>query len=198
MTSATSSRPSTANIGDPVEAAVRANLIRADGHQLSPLIIGIDPGISGALALIDPATMRVWRIADMPTAEANGKRSVSAGLLALTITEWASLASATGRRLLAIVEEVGAMPGQGVTSMFSFGRSFGVILGVLAGCGVALELVRPAAWKKAARISKDKGSARKAAQERFPESAGMFARVKDDGRAEAALLAMWRAEKGSK
>ena len=71
-----------------------------------------------------------------------------------------------------------------------------VILGVLAGNGVAIELVRPAVWKKAARISKDKGSARKAAQERFPDSAGLFARAKDDGRAEAALLARWRAEGG--
>ena len=71
-----------------------------------------------------------------------------------------------------------------------------VILGVLAGNGVATELVRPAVWKKAARIGKDKGSARKAAQERFPDAADLFARVKDDGRAEAALLARWRAESG--
>lgn len=174
-----------------------ANMVRSNAHQLGPLIVGVDPGISGALVLIDPATMRVWKWADMPTAESNGKRSVSATMLALTIAEWSSLASATGRRLEAIVEEVGAMPGQGVTSMFSFGRSFGVILGVLAGTGVSIQTVRPAVWKKAARISKDKGSARKAAQERFPDSADLFARVKDDGRAEAALLARWRAEKGN-
>ena len=175
---------------------MRANLIRCDAHKLDALVIGVDPGISGALVLIDPATMLVWKWADMPIAESNGKRSVSAAMLALTIAEWRSLAEKTGRRLLAIVEEVGAMPGQGVTSMFSFGRSFGVILGVLAGNGVSTELARPAVWKKGAGISKDKGSARKAAQERFPASAAMFARVKDDGRAEAALLARWRAEKG--
>ena len=182
---------------DPIEVAMLANMVRSNAHQLGPLIIGVDPGISGALVLLDPATMRVWKWSDMPTAESNGKRTVSATLLALTIAEWASLASATGRRLLAIVEEVGAMPGQGVTSMFSFGRSFGVILGVLAGTGVAIELVRPAIWKKGAGIGKDKGSARKAAQERFPDAADLFARVKDDGRAEAALLARWRAEKGN-
>ena len=77
------------------------------------------------------------------------------------------------------------------------GLAIGVILGVLAGTGVAIELVRPAIWKKGAGIGKDKGSARKAAQERFPDAADLFARVKDDGRAEAALLARWRAEKGN-
>ena len=182
---------------DPIEVAMLANMVRSNGHQLGPLIIGVDPGISGALVLLDPATMRVWKWADMPTAESNGKRSVSASLLTLRISEWSSLASATGRRLLAIVEEVGAMPGQGVTSMFSFGRSYGVILGVLAGYGIATELVRPAVWKKGAGIGKDKGSARKAAQERFPDAADLFARAKDDGRADAALLARWRAEKGN-
>ena len=198
MTSATSSKPSTASIGDPVEAAVRANLIRADGHQLDPLIIGVDPGISGALVLLDPATMRIWKWSDMPVIDAGGKRSVSASMLAITIAEWRSLAEACGRRLLAIVEEVGAMPGQGVTSMFNFGRSYGLVIGVLAANSVPTEFARPAVWKRGAGISKDKGRARKTAQERFPVAASVFVRVKDDGRAEAALLAMWRAEKGNK
>lgn len=182
--------------GDPVAVAMMANLVRSNAHQLDPLIIGVDPGISGALVMLDPATMRIWKWTDMPVIEAGGKRTVSATMLALTIAEWASLASATGRRLQAIVEEVGAMPGQGVTSMFSFGRSFGTLIGVLAGTGVATEFARPAAWKKGAGLTKDKGAARKAAQERFPDAAGVFAQVKDDGRAEAALLARWRAERG--
>ena len=95
---------------DPIEVAMLANMVRSNGHQLGPLIIGVDPGISGALVLLDPATMRVWKWADMPTAESNGKRSVSATMLALIVAEWASLASATGRRLLAIVGKSARCP----------------------------------------------------------------------------------------
>ena len=70
---------------DPIEVAMLANMVRSNGHQLGPLIIGVDPGISGALVLLDPATMRVWKWSDMPTAESNGKRTVSATLLALAL-----------------------------------------------------------------------------------------------------------------
>lgn len=172
-----------------------ANMVRSNAHQLGPLIIGIDPGASGAMVLLDPETRDLWRWADMPVVEtASGKRQVSAPMLAETLMAWRTLAESAGRASVAIVEEVGAMPGQGVTSMFSFGRSFGVILGVLAALNLPVELVRPAVWKRKAGIGADKGAARRTAQERFPARVALFARVRDDGRAEAALLALWRAE----
>ena len=180
---------------DPVAAAISANLTRSDSHRAVPLIIGIDPGASGAMVLLDPETRDLWRWQDMPTVEsATGRRLVSAPMVAETLCAWRSLAEATGRRVVAIVEEVGAMPGQGVSSMFSFGRSFGVLLGALAALSIPVEMARPATWKRKAGIGADKGAARRTAQERFPHRAELFARVRDDGRAEAALLALWRGE----
>lgn len=180
---------------DPAAAAIRANLVRSDTHRAVPLIIGIDPGISGALVLLDPESRDLWRWADMPTVEtAAGRRAVSAPLLAETLCAWRTLAESAGRSVIAIVEEVGAMPGQGVSSMFSFGRSFGVLLGALAGLSVSVETIRPASWKRKSGVGSDKGAARRIAQERFPRRAELFSRVRDDGRAEAALLALWRGE----
>ena len=83
------------------------------------------------------------------------------------------------------------MPGQGVTSMFTFGRSVGAIDGCLAALCVPVEYVSPAKWKRFFGLSKDKGLSRRAAIERWPSLAEMLARVSDDGRAEAALIAEW-------
>ena len=96
---------------------------------------------------------------------------------------------------VAVVEEVGAMPGQGVTSMFNFGYSAGIIAGVVAGLQLPIVMYRPAVWKRQAGVPADKGAARQMAQRYWPGSRA-FDRVKDDGRAEAALLARWIALKG--
>lgn len=93
----------------------------------------------------------------------------------------------------AIVEAVHAMPGQGVSSMFAFGRALGVIEGVLAGLRVPTTLVAPAEWTKAMRVKGGKDGARNRAIELYPRSAHLFARVKDDGRADAALIASYGA-----
>ena len=172
---------------------MRANLIRCDAHKLDALVIGVDPGISGALVLIDPATMLVWKWADMPIAESNGKRSVSAAMLALTIAEWRSLAEKTGRRLLAIVEEVGAMPGQGVTSMFNFGQAYGFVKALAYAAGVPVSFVRPNKWKVAVGIpaKSEKGASRLRASQLFPQHAESWKLVKHDGRAEALLIAYY-------
>jgi crossover junction endodeoxyribonuclease RuvC len=91
----------------------------------------------------------------------------------------------------AYVEQVGAMPGQGVSSMFAFGEAFGLAKGVLAGLGIPLQVVTPARWKRDMRLNTGKDSARAMAAARWPQHAGEFRRVKDDGRAEAALIALW-------
>lgn len=152
------------------------------------MILGIDPGISGALAWVDNDGYLI-ATHDMPVVEVVGKKKVSPQILT-------ALIEARLPRLV-VVEEVGAMPGQGVTSMFNFGYSAGVIAGVAAGLKLPTALYRPATWKRSAGVPADKGAARQMAQ-RFWPGARDFDRVKDDGRAEAALLARWVALKGEK
>jgi hypothetical protein len=149
------------------------------------VILGIDPGASGALAWLtnDGSTLR--HIEDMPVIDG----TTSASLLAHIIRSMSPT-----ERLTAVVEHVGSMPGQGVASTFKFGASWGIVLGVLAALDVPYELVRPNVWKRAMALGKDKGASRALACRMWPESAHLFARVKDDGRAEAALLARWGVE----
>lgn len=151
------------------------------------MIIGIDPGLSGAIAWVSEDGHLI-QVADMPTVEVNGKKKVSPQMLVAMLQEHDDLIK------LAAIEEVGAMPGQGVTSMFNFGYSAGILAGVCAGLRIPTTFYRPATWKRAAGVPADKGAARQMAQRLWP-GCRAFDRVKDDGRAEAALLARWAALK---
>jgi crossover junction endodeoxyribonuclease RuvC len=95
---------------------------------------------------------------------------------------------------LVVIEDVGVFKGNGAVSMFSFGYSAGILAGVCAGLRMPMTFYRPAVWKRAAGVPADKGAARQMAQRFWPGSRD-FDRVKDDGRAEAALLARWVALK---
>ena len=88
------------------------------------------------------------------------------------------------------------MPKQGVTSSFNFGRSKGVVEGVFAAAGRPIVYVSPGVWKRALGLSKDKGASRRRAIELWPDHTDKFRRAKDDGRAEAALIALWYVTKG--
>lgn len=167
------------------------------------LAIGIDPGASGSVALFDGTTLQIF---DMPVVEVKrgirkvrqtdaamlsvalesaGKRFYDANPKELAALQW-------GEGFHAFVERVGAMPGQGVSSMFAFGRAAGVIEGVLAGLGIATELVSPQVWQVAMGVKgKGKDGAREMAAKIYPASAHLFARKKDDGRADAALIAAY-------
>ena len=149
------------------------------------MILGIDPGISGALAWVSDDGHLICT-SDMPVIEITGKKKVSPYIL----TDMLKTRTPT----MAVIEEVSAMPGQGVTSMFNFGYSAGVLAGVCAGLMIPVVLYRPAVWKRAASVPADKGAARQMAQRYWPGCRD-FDRVKDDGRAEAALLARWVALK---
>jgi crossover junction endodeoxyribonuclease RuvC len=92
-----------------------------------------------------------------------------------------------------VLEIVGAMPGQGVSSMFQFGRGVGMVEGVIAALGLPITYVAPRAWQKAVGARGGKDGNRLRAVELFPAYASLFARKKDDGRADAALMAFWRA-----
>ena len=95
---------------------------------------------------------------------------------------------------MAVIEKVSAMPGQGVSSMFRFGEGYGALQMAIAGHRHTRHFVTPATWKKHFKLSRDKGVSRGLAIQRFPQHAKLFARVKDDGRAEATLLALYGQE----
>lgn len=142
-------------------------------------ILGVDPGASGALAFYWPAKPDLIAVEDMPITD--GK--VCPAQLADMVR--------TMKPDCAWLEKVGAMPGQGVTSMFNFGVSFGVAKGVIMALGVPLHLIRPHPWKKAFGLGPDKEQARELAIRLWPGQAARFARKKDAGRAEAALIARY-------
>lgn len=150
------------------------------------MILGVDPGLNGALAFFEVSAGRI-EIVDMPT--------IAAGTKSKRVVDEAALASCidANRPLLqhAFVERVGAMPGQGVTSMFSFGRSYGVLLGVLAAFRVPVTTVQPQRWKAALSVPAAKDGARARASQLMPAFSRLWPLVKHDGRAEAALIAYY-------
>jgi crossover junction endodeoxyribonuclease RuvC len=146
-------------------------------------IIGIDPGMDGALAVVD-ADGHLEALEDMPTvATRQGKRQVN-------IPELAHLLRHHGRDATVKLEQVGARPGQGVTSMFNFGMGYGAVQGVIQTLGLPMTLVTPTAWKRAAGIQgTDKDYARTRALQLYPDAD--LARKKDIGRADALLIARY-------
>jgi len=151
------------------------------------VIISIDPGLTGAVGYYTNLGNLV-RIDDMPiSAKTSGKGNQ---------LNASALADIIGQADTAIIERVHAMPGQGVTSVFGFGRSLGVIEGVLAANHVAIEWVTPQAWKKHfGLIGKDKDAARTLVIEKFPQHSEIFKRKKDVGRADAVLIGLFYLEK---
>jgi len=147
------------------------------------IVVGIDPGVSGAVAFAFPGGLEVR---DMPTVEVRGKRHVCPHGLR-RILEGHNLQEVAA----VVLEHVQGVQGTGATSAFSFGRSFGVVEGVVAGLKLPLRLVRPQLWTKDLSVSRDKGAHRQAASNLWPSQASLFERVKDDGRADAALLCHW-------
>lgn len=148
-----------------------------EGNQM---IIGIDPGNTGALAFMKISGE--VEVVDMPLMANGKKQQVNASELTKIIS------SRLQPNTRAIVEKVSAMPGQGVSSMFNFGMGYGVIQGVLAALGVPYTLCTPQRWKKAATlIGKDKDNARTLAQQLYPNAP--LGRKKDIGRADAILIA---------
>lgn len=147
-------------------------------------VIGIDPGAAGAIALLVSGVL--VSVHDMPTVtvERNKaqKRQVCPAGLSMLMQQL--------EPHKAICEKVGAMPGQGVSSMFSFGRSVGIIEGVLAAKQIPVTFVTPQAWQKSSGAARGKDGSRQRVMELFPSQAHLFARVKDDGRADAVLIAL--------
>ncbi|CAJ0878850.1 hypothetical protein AMST5_03006 [freshwater sediment metagenome] len=150
------------------------------------LILGVDVGLRGALALLDSETGEIVAIHDMPVLAdgARGRAAINAPLLAALI--YGSHAHH------AFVELVGARPGEAAGSSFAFGRSRGVTEGALAACGLPTTLLTPPVWRRAVGIQHGAGKdvSRSEAIRRWPARASLFARRVDDGRAEACLIAV--------
>ncbi len=153
---------------------------------MTSLILGCDPGAHGAIAILTDGGA-LLEVFDMPSVQVEvGKTKrtrIASGSLAYLIRQHGPVH--------AFVEAVGAMPGQGTASMFSFGKAAGIIEGVLAGLAVPTTFLTPVAWKRGTGLGTDKAACRQRAMQVFPMQADQFARVKDDGRAEAALLALY-------
>jgi hypothetical protein len=151
------------------------------------IVLGIDIGVQGAIARLS-ADGDLLGVDDLPVLNDGpvGRRAVNAPLLA----ELVFRSHATS----AYVENVGARPGEGAVGAFAFGRSRGVIEGVLGAAGIPSTMISPAAWKRLVGIPPGRAGAKDAARaeaiRRWPAQASLFARVKDDGRAEAALIAV--------
>lgn len=150
------------------------------------IICGIDPGIAGALAVVTEHCD--CQILDMPILGSGASTVVNGAMVARFLDEFDVE--------FAILEQAQAYPGQGVSSSFKTGLTYGQLLGVLQTSLIPYELVSPAVWKKALKLGKDKSLSRLRAMQRFPQCAKQFERIKDHGRAEAALIALWRLEDG--
>jgi crossover junction endodeoxyribonuclease RuvC len=143
------------------------------------IIVGIDPGVTGALAIFNAGTLH--QVVDMPVeaSRANG-------------AEIAYILLSHGKPDVVYLEWTQPMPKNGSIASYSLGLNSGIVIGVVQALGISLERVRPQAWKSAMGLSrKPKAASRGMATELFPHFADQFRRVKDDGRAEAALIARY-------
>jgi crossover junction endodeoxyribonuclease RuvC len=149
-------------------------------------IIGIDPGLSGAIAVLENS--KVMNIFDMPVmseGKKNKRQLNSAQLVSLIKSN-----IKTNEEVVVVVEQVNAMPGQGVTSMFNFGQTFGAIKGVCAALELSIFFVRPSKWKKHFElINSSKDSSRTKAIEMYPILSDQLSKKKDVNKSDAILIA---------
>ena len=154
-------------------------------------IIGIDPGLSGAIAILEDS--RIEEIFDMPVMPdgKKNKRQLNSALLVKLIKDSIKNLEDT----VMVVEQVNAMPGQGVTSMFNFGQTFGAIKGICAALGLPIFFVRPAKWKKHFElINSSKDASRTKAIEMYPSISQQLSKKKDVNKSDAILIARYYSE----
>ena len=152
------------------------------------LIIGIDPGISGSICFFQDG--KIIDIIEMPNM-AEGKKNKKQVNGSQIYNEISSRIKKINREdVKVVIEQVSAMPGQGVTSMFNFGQSFGVLKGICSAMQLSVYFVRPAKWKKHFNlINSEKDASRTKAIEIFPYISSQLSRKKDANKADAILLA---------
>ena len=152
------------------------------------LIIGIDPGISGAICFFENG--QVKEIINMPVMSdgKKNKRQINGPQTYNEILK--RINSYPKKDITVVIEQVSAMPGQGVTSMFNFGQSFGVIKGICSAMQLSMFFIRPAKWKKYFGLIKtEKDASRTKVIEIFPYISSQLSRKKDSNKADAILIA---------
>ncbi len=152
------------------------------------LIIGIDPGISGSICFFEDG--KIIDVIEMPTMTEGkkNKRQVNGAQIYNEILKRVSKAQRLNVRV--VIEQVSAMPGQGVTSMFNFGQSFGILKGICSAMQLSMFFVRPAKWKKYFNlINSEKDASRTKAIEIFPYFSSQLSKKKDTNKADAILIA---------
>ena len=152
------------------------------------MIFGIDPGISGAISILE--NKKIIEVYDMPTMidGKKNKKQVNGSQVANIFKEKID----ANKEISVVVEHVNAMPGQGVTSMFNFGQSFGVIKGICSAMQLSIHFVRPTKWKKHFNLIKtNKDASRTKVIEVYPEISNKLHRKKDSNRADAILIALY-------
>lgn len=152
------------------------------------LIIGIDPGVSGSICFFKDG--KILDVIEMPIMNEGkkNKKQVNGAQIYNEITKRIDNTSSIGTR--AVIEHVTAMPGQGVTSMFNFGQSFGILKGVCSAMRLPMFFVRPAKWKKYYNlINSEKDASRTRAIEIFPNFSSQLSKKKDSNKADAILIA---------
>ena len=151
-------------------------------------IIGIDPGISGAICFFENG--KILEVIDMPNmAEGKkNKKQVNGSQIFNEITT--RISGKDKNDIKVVIEQVSAMPGQGVTSMFNFGQSFGILKGVCAAMRLPMFFIRPAKWKKYFNLlNSEKDASRTRAIEIFPYFSAQLSKKKDSNKADAILIA---------
>ena len=149
-------------------------------------IIGIDPGLSGAIAILE--NKKVLKIFDIPVMSEGkkNKRQLNSALLVNLLKENINLEE----EVAVVIEQVNAMPGQGVTSMFNFGQTFGALKGICAALELPIFFVRPSKWKKYFElINSSKDASRTKAIEMYPKLSNQLTKKKDVNKSDAILIA---------
>ena len=152
------------------------------------LIIGIDPGMSGSICFFEDG--KIIDVIEMPTMTdgKKNKRQVNGSQIYNEI--YSRIDKIEKKNIRTVIEQVSAMPGQGVTSMFNFGQSFGILKGICSAMQLPMYFVRPAKWKKYfGLINSEKDASRTRAIEMFPYFSSQLSKKKDSNKADAILIA---------
>ena len=157
------------------------------------LIIGIDPGLSGSICFFEDG--KIIDVIEMPTMT-EGKKNKKQVNGAQIYNEFLKRISKTDKhKIRVVIEQVSAMPGQGVTSMFNFGQSFGILKGICSAMQLSMYFVRPAKWKKYFNLlNSEKDASRTKAIEIFPYFSSQLSLKKDSNKADAILIASFHYE----
>ena len=151
-------------------------------------IIGIDPGISGSICFFEDG--KIIDVIEMPTMTEGKKNKKQVNGSQIYNEFFTRISQIKKNEIRVVIEHVSAMPGQGVTSMFNFGQSFGILKGICSAMQLPMYFVRPAKWKKYfSLINSEKDASRTRAIEIFPYFSSQLSKKKDSNKADAILIA---------